>query len=83
MAQQAEYMLTTVDNPFNPHTQFDAWFAYDRLLGHGTCELLARITHSASGLSEADQQLAITLAIDEIVNENVNGLFKKVEPPSS
>jgi hypothetical protein len=78
-----EFMLTTVDNPFNPFTNFDEWFAYDQFLGHHSCSLLARVSAVAHGLSETDHDLAIDLAIDEIVRENVSGLHRKVSAPSS
>jgi hypothetical protein len=26
-----EYALTTVDNPFDPFTEFNAWYAYDTI----------------------------------------------------
>jgi hypothetical protein len=72
------YMLTTVDNPFSPFTEFQQWFAFDTSLGYHTAELLARITMSSDELSEADQDQAIQLAIDEIVRENVSGMHRKV-----
>lgn len=73
-----EYMLTTIDNPFDPWTQWDEWFAWDQNAGYHTPGLLARITRTADDLSEADQHLAIQLAIEEIVRENVLGVFRKV-----
>ena len=63
----AEYMLTTVDNPFNPFTQFNEWQAYDQQLGYNTLALLARVVVTSNDLSEADQELAIDETIDEIV----------------
>lgn len=74
----AESMLTTVDNPFDPFTQLDEWDAYDRSMGYHTLAYLARITWSSHELSEADQSLAIEQAIDEIVSENVLGIYRKV-----
>ena len=71
-------MLTTVDNPFDPFTQYDEWYAFDTRHSHHSCALLARLTHSSPHLSEPDQQLAIEQAIDEIVFENSSGLFRKV-----
>jgi hypothetical protein len=73
-----EHMLTTVDNPFNPFTQFDEWYAYDNALGYGTTQFLARIAKTSYELTEADQSAAIEAAIDEIVRENVTGLYRKV-----
>jgi hypothetical protein len=71
-------MLTTVDNPFDPFTQWDDWLAYDERKKHYTCSYLARIVHTSDELSQEDQHLAIEQAIDEIVKDNVNGLYRKV-----
>lgn len=71
-------MLTTTDNPFDPFTHFDDWRAYDEDKGYYTCAYLARITISSDELSLVDEQVAIELAIDEIVKENILGIYKKV-----
>lgn len=72
------HMLTTVDNPYDPGTQYDEWFAWDARAGYNTPSFLARICAFADELSEAEQDRAIEDAIDEIVRENVNGAYKKV-----
>jgi hypothetical protein len=74
----AEPMLTTVDNPFNPFTHYDEWFEYDASLGYHTPAYLARVVRTSDELSEADQRIAIEQAIDEIVKENVLGLYRKI-----
>ena len=71
-------MLTTVDNPFSPFDEFKAWYSYDVSKGHHTCSFLARILNDSDQLSDADQDHAVALAIDEIVRENVSGIYKKV-----
>lgn len=73
-----EAMLTTIDNPYNPFTQYDEWYAYDRYLGHHTPEYLARVAIVSDGLSPLDQELAIDDAIAEIVALNFNGLYARV-----
>lgn len=73
-----EYMLTTPDNPWSPFTQFDEWLAYDIRLGYNTTSFLDRVTQMSNDLSEPDQALAIQEAIDQIVVENVSGMWKKV-----
>jgi hypothetical protein len=73
-----EYMLTTVDNPFDPFTQFDEWLAYDIMMGYNTTAFLARVANLSTEMSEPDQQLAIQYAIEEIVEENVSGMWRKV-----
>lgn len=74
-----EYMLTTVDNPFDPWAQWDEWFAWDQNAGYHTPGLLARVARAPGDLAEADQHLAIQQAIDEIVRENVLGVHRKVK----
>lgn len=76
------YMLTTFDNPFNPFTQFDEWFEYDRKLGYNTPSFLARIAKISDELSDTDISFAIQNAIDEIVSENVSGMWRKVSRES-
>lgn len=76
-----EYMLTTVDNPYNPFTQFDEWFNWDADAGYHTPGLLARIAKTSDELSDADQHLAIQQAIEEIVQENVLGVYRKITAP--
>ena len=71
-------MLTTIDNPFDPFTQFDEWYAYDESKGYYSCAYLARITKSSAELSQADDDLAIDTAINEIVELNILGIYRKV-----
>jgi hypothetical protein len=78
-----EYMLTTVDNPFDPFTRFDEWLAFDIQAGYNTSGFLARIAQVSDDLSEPDQAVAIQHAIDEIVAENVSGMWRKVSKNST
>lgn len=71
-------MLTTVDNPFNPFTQWDEWKRFDEDKKHFTCGLLARIAKTSDDLSDADYDHAIIEAIDEIVRFDISGLYRKV-----
>lgn len=71
-------MLTTVDNPFDPFDQFDEWYAYDTRMGYHTSGFLARIVITSDELSIADQHVSFENAIDEIIKENVLGLYRKV-----
>jgi hypothetical protein len=76
MVMQA--MLTTVDNPYDPFDDYDEWYSYDERKGYRTPSFLARLVVSSQELSEVDEHLAIERAIDEIVKENITGLYKKV-----
>lgn len=74
-----ESMLTTIDNPFSPFDDYDAWFAYDLRSGYNSPSYLARVVVTSEDLSETDQLLAIEQGIDEIVELNPLGIYKKVQ----
>jgi hypothetical protein len=71
-------MLTTVDNPFNPLTDWDDWYNYDESKGYYTSEYLARITKTSDDLGEQEQDRATEEAIDEIIELNPDGFYKKI-----
>jgi hypothetical protein len=73
-----EAMLTTYDNPYDPFDDYDLWYAWDLKAGYGTASMLARIAVVSDETSDADQARAIELAIDELVELNVTGMFRKV-----
>lgn len=72
-------MITTVDNPFDPFTQFDEWYSYDISKGYFTCSYLARIATIATEISDLDANLMNEKAIDEIIKFNPLGIYKKIE----
>lgn len=73
-----QVMLTTIDNPYNPFTQFEDWQNFDEQKGYYTCSYLARVAKTSDEFSEADQLQAIEMAIDEIVQFNLLGIYKKI-----
>lgn len=74
-----DFMLTTIDNPFNPFIQFDEWFEFDELMGHHTCALLGRVNLTSDELSEADQEYNIEMAMSRIVDMDPLGLYRKID----
>lgn len=73
-----EFMLTTLDNPFNPFTDYDEWYRYDVDKGYNTASYLARIAKISNDLSEEDEAIAIDLAMDEITKMNLLGNYIKI-----
>ena len=69
-----QFALTTTDNPFDPITQFDQWYAYDEEKGYHTCSYLARIAATSPELSDTDNDLEIERAIDEIIHYDLLSL---------
>ena len=74
-------MLTTVDNPYNPATQFIDWYAFDEAHGYHTSGMLARIMKNSDELSDSDRESERIRAIKEILDENVLGLWTAIEAP--
>jgi hypothetical protein len=70
-------MLTTVDNPYDPHTQFVDWDTWDRSKGYHTLAYLGRVVRTSDELSETDQNQAYDDAMSEIIALN-GELYKKV-----
>ncbi len=73
-----DIMLTTIDNPFDPFTQWDDWKRYDEDMKYFTCNYLARIAKTSDDLPAVDNEIAIENAINEIVNLNILGIYRKV-----
>ena len=73
-----DVMLTTIDNPFDPFTQWDEWKQFDEDMKYFTCNYLARIAMTSDDLSDADNDKAIENAINEIVSFNILGIYRKV-----
>ena len=70
--------LTTIDNPFNPHTQGDDWLRYDQDHGYYTLSYLARIAKTSNELSSSDYLVEVENAIDEICELNLLGIYTKL-----
>lgn len=78
IVKKEERMLTTLDNPFNPFTQWRQWFAFDAGKGYNTSSYLARIVKSSHELSKDLETHAINEAIDEILEFNILGIYVAV-----
>ena len=70
-----EFMLTTIDNPFDPFEEFTSWFLFDVEKGYNTCSRLARIANISDELSEKE----VDGAIDEIIKYDFMNIYKKVK----
>ena len=76
---ETEYRLTTIDNPYNPFTDFEQWFMFDTEKGYNTCGYLARLTANISDeLTEQETTREINRAIDEIIKYDFMNIYKRV-----
>ena len=78
MAKKKFVRLTTNDNPFDPITQFDDWHQYDEEKGYCTLGLIARLSYTSPNFSDKVNERLQELAIEEIVDSDYVGLYKKV-----
>lgn len=72
-------MISTIDNPFDPFTEFDEWFKFDVEKGYNSCAYLGRIARTSDQLSVEENNQEIERAIDEIVRLDPLDLYVKVE----
>lgn len=77
-----EFMLSTIDNPFDPFENFDEWFMFDVDKGYNSCSRLARIAKLSDDLSEAETNIEIERAIDEIIFYDFMNVYIKVQKKS-
>ena len=71
--------ITTIDNPFDPIDDFESWFLFDVQKGYNTCAYLARIARTTDEFSDEENQMEIENAIDEIIENDFMGIYKKVK----
>lgn len=74
-------LLSTKDNPFNPHTEWEAWYTWDEAR-YQSLALLGRVIRTSDELPPTLRDEAYMDAINEIVTENVSGMHIKVVGPS-
>jgi hypothetical protein len=80
MENERDYMLSTIDNPFNPFDDFDAWLQFDKEKGHHCCERLARIAQISDDMTDLEKDLEYERAMDEIIRYDIFGVYIKVTP---
>ena len=77
----SEHMLSTIDNPSNPFTDFDDWLRFDRDNKHYCLELTASKCFVSDIFSDAQQDEEIEYAIEKIVTDPLYaGIYIRVRP---
>ena len=73
------YMLTTLDNPFDPFDDFTSWYMFDCEKGHYTSSRLARIAQIDSEMSQKEVDEEMDRAMDFIVKYDLEDKYIKVQ----
>lgn len=79
----ANVMLSTIDNPYNPFTEFDEWYAFDEIKARQEdrptcCSYLARMFLESDDISDKELEEVTEAVIDDICELNLTGKFVKV-----
>lgn len=73
-----ECRITTIDNPYDPFTEFESWYLFDVVKGYNTCQYLARVSKITPAMSDEEESLEVERAIDEIITYDFRNIYKKV-----
>ena len=77
--KETEFMLTTIDNPYDYFDDFINWRMFDIEKHYFCCEYLDRMTNVSDEMTQKERNAEIERAIDEIIENNPLGIFKKIQ----
>ena len=72
------YMLTTIDNPFDPYDDFTSWYMFDCEKGHNTSSRIARLADLDSEMTEKEIDDEMDRVMDFIVLHDLEDKYIKV-----
>ena len=73
-----EVMLSTKDNPYDPFTHFEEWYAFDTQKGYNCCSLIDRVCVTSNDFDDQMQEDALEETIDNVI-KFLGDNFIKVE----
>lgn len=72
--------ITTIDNPYDPFTEFKQWYMFDVENGYDTCAYLARLTNDSSDKFTDEENFQFDeMMIDRIIEVDPFNIYKKVQ----
>lgn len=74
--ENASVMITTMDNPYDPFTQWDEWSAFDLSHGYNSWNKVARLAKISDHNTDEDNERAITDAIYRLVDLDPIGEYR-------
>lgn len=72
------YMVTTIDNPWNPFTQYHEWLSYDISHWYSTDAWIAILSKTSSDLPLQEQEEQIDFGVQRLLELDPYGLHVKV-----
>ena len=74
----ADYMVTTMDNPWNPFTHYHKWLDYDSEYGYNTDQWIYILSKTSSDLVKEEMEEQIDAGVDRLLELDPFGLHVKV-----
>ena len=73
-----DYLLTTIDNPYDPFEQFTLWLLFDKEQGYNTVDYIGRIIQLSPEMSRKEEEEAYDRAVDTIIANDFLNIYKRV-----
>ena len=71
--------ITTIDNPYDPFTEFDKWFDFDVEKGYYTCSKLARLSNVTEDMTDKELIEEEQRVIDRLIEIDPLDFYKKIK----
>lgn len=75
---ETRFMLTTLDNPFDPFEDFTAWYKFDLEKDHQTSSRIARLAQLDPEMSQKEMDEEQMRAMEFIFDHDLEGKYVKV-----
>lgn len=75
---ETKVMITTIDNPYNPFTDYDNWLTFDIEKGYYTCSKLARISNVTDDMTDKEMIEEEERAINRLIEIDPLDIYIKV-----
>ena len=76
---ETKYMLTTLDNPFDPFNEFTSWYMFDCEKGHNTSSRLARIAEIDSEMTQKEIEEEMDRVMNLIIKYDFEDKYIKIQ----
>ena len=73
-----DYLLTTIDNPYNPFDDFSNWYAFDMEKGHNTCDLIGRLAQLRDDMTQREEEEEYARVAEFILYHDPHDKYKKI-----
>lgn len=74
----ADYMVTTIDNPWNPFTNYHNWLDFDMQHGYNTDQWIYILTRGSNDLPKEENEELIDAGVARLLELDPFGLHVKV-----